>query len=170
VESGKNKAKQIDDTVEIQLTRGQVCLIDAVDWDVVRSYRWSFHRCRTKTYAKTSEPLTNRTIYMHRFLLGEPDGVEVDHVAGAGLDNRRSNLRLSSALQNQQNRAKRGGVSSRFKGVTFNRQTGRWRANITEGGKQHFLGSFDREEDAASAYDQAAVASFGEFARPNFPP
>jgi hypothetical protein len=44
----------------------------------------------------------------------------------------------------------------------------KWRARIKVNGKEHSLGYYVSEEDAAQAYDDAASHYFGEYARPNF--
>jgi hypothetical protein len=63
----------------------------------------------------------------------------------------------------------RKGKASRFKGVSLDRNTGKWRATIRVNGKLHWLGSFKEEEAAARAYDEAARKHFGEVAYLNFP-
>jgi hypothetical protein len=57
--------------------------------------------------------------------------------------------------------------TSGFKGVSFYRQTGRWQAYIRHGGRRLHLGMFATAEDAAAAYDAAAIRLKGEFARTN---
>ena len=57
--------------------------------------------------------------------------------------------------------------SSKFKGVVFNRDTGKWMARITVNYIALHLGSFEKEEDAAIAYDAVAVKYFGKFAKTN---
>lgn len=109
-----------------------------------------------------------RRFYAHRlawFLSnGEWPAGDIDHINGNPGDNRLANLRLASRSQNCMNTRSRGG-SSRFRGVSFHKQRGRWRAFLNT---QH-IGLFDSEEDAARAHDAAALAARGEFARLNFP-
>jgi len=91
----------------------------------------------------------------------------VDHKDGDGLNNQRSNLRRSSALQNSQNQRLSRRNKSGFKGVFF--KGPKWMASIRMNGRSTHLGMFDSAEAAALAYDAAAAAAFGEFARLNFP-
>lgn len=65
------------------------------------------------------------------------------------------------------NSGSRGG-SSQYKGVFWWKQHGKWCARIVVDGRQKHLGLFKEEPDAARAYDQAARAAWGEFARTNF--
>jgi len=106
---------------------------------------------------------------MHREMMNAPAGMLVDHRNGDNLDNRRSNLRLATPTENSCNRRKKTGGSSRYKGVTFNRRSGKWFARIRIHGKCIFLGTFESEVEAARAYDAAAKKYHGEFACLNFP-
>lgn len=155
--------------IEVPLTRGQVALVDDDDAWVLR-HRW--HALRRSDgrgfYAARNLPRPARgTVYLHRVLMEAPAGVEVDHVSGDGLDCRKANLRLATHRDNAANTQRVVVARSGFKGV---RQTaaGRWRAYIKNHGRQLHLGHFDSPEEAARAYDEAAVRLFGQFARPNF--
>ncbi len=150
-------------------TPGYVALIDLTDLEVVSRFKWHADKTKWGPYARAYVPGSdNKKVSLHRLILDAPKGVQVDHINGDGLDCRRSNLRLATQQQNNGNRAKTTNpTSSRFKGV--DRHHGAWRARIRSNGRQWTLGHFDREGDAARAYDAAAEEFFGEFARFNFP-
>lgn len=61
--------------------------------------------------------------------------------------------------------------SSRFRGVTKHRRSGRWEAHIwvKASGKQVYLGGYELEEHAAEAYDVAAIKCKGPKVKTNFP-
>jgi hypothetical protein len=61
-------------------------------------------------------------------------------------------------------RPKRAGSSSRYRGVSFRQQTQRWIAQVYWRGRRYFLGSYDREEEAAAAYNRHAPRIIGELA------
>jgi hypothetical protein len=158
-----------DGSVRVELSQDQYAVIDAEDWEVASSYRWYAWRSHPSStwYAASSTP--SRRIYMHRLLAGNPKGLQVDHKDGSGLNNRRSNLRIATSQQNQQNRGMDSRNTSGFKGVKWNARRGHWVACIRANGKDLYLGSFKNAEDAARAYDAAARTHFGEFVAVNFP-
>lgn len=159
-------------TMTIPLTKGAVALVDADDYERLAQHRWQLS---FEGYAVRSVQRQGKRFYvmMHRVVDGTPPGLETDHINDNKLDNRKSNLRACTRSQNDAARPKIKGLS-RFRGVYLERQTAKWRAEISADGttkaKMRYLGTFTREEDAAAAYDQAALARFGEFARLNFPP
>lgn len=157
----------------IELTQGQVALVDDEDYEKVRGMKFSAYRdCRT-WYVKTNEKTIKgkrKTLRLHRLVMGAKPGEIVDHISGDGLDNRKENLRICKSRQNSQNRQhKRSGATSDFMGVSFYRRTKKWQIQIQLNGQKSHLGYFSNEIAAAKAYDEAAVKYFGEFACPNFP-
>jgi len=81
----------------------------------------------------------------------------IDHINGSCGDNRICNLRKSNSWLNQGNRAMhRNGrlVGAKYKA---NRKK-KWESTITIKGKHFFLGSYNTEEEAHSAYMQALQA------------
>lgn len=92
---------------------------------------------------------------------------EVDHKDGNKLNNRRSNLRPCTHAENMRNMQLKITNTSGYKGVCWSKRGQYWISYITVDYKTISLGCFDRKEDAAWAYNQAAVKHFGEFARLN---
>ena len=148
-------------------------LVDAADYPSVAPFRWRLlHGHNGKLYAYTT--VTNGAVYMHRMLAETRPGDETDHENGDGLDNRRANLRTATRSQNKGNMGKPrrpdgSAHSSAYKGVSWDRSRGRWQAKIQANRRHKNLGRYDDEAEAARAYDVAALAHFGEFARLNFP-
>lgn len=103
------------------------------------------------------------------FMRGElPPGV-VDHKNLNTSDDRWQNLRLATHGQNHANAPVRKNNTSGYKGVCFLKKRRRWAASIAPNRKHIRLGQFPTAEEAARAYDAAAIKYFGEFARLNFP-
>lgn len=156
-------------TIEIPLTRGMTALIDKEDIALVSQYRWYAHRGTRTWYARTDVGgrKTKRRIYMHRLILDAHGTAQADHRNGNGLDNRRCNLRLASALQNCVNRPANFNSVSPFKGVSFDRSRNKWIAQITIHGRHFNLGRLDDEFSAAARYDVIASLVHGDFFRSN---
>lgn len=104
------------------------------------------------------------TIFMHRVILNTPLGYETDHSNGDGLDNRKENLRIATASQNKWNRNKYKNNTSGYKGVSWEKDRGRWRAYIILKTERIHLGYFNDKHEAARAYNAAAIKYHGEFA------
>jgi hypothetical protein len=147
---------------------GLFALVDDDDFERVSQYRWSLLpvKDRRTFYAMCKEG-AGRGLYMHRFIVGAPPELHVDHIDGLGLNNVRENLRLCPPHKNPWNQRLRLTNKSGFKGVSWNTRIGRWVAQIGANGKRYPLGCFDLPEDAARAYDDKAIELFGEFARTN---
>jgi len=100
---------------------------------------------------------------------GEWPKEEIDHKDRNPLNNRFDNLRPCTHRQNLMNQSSTAGSTSAFIGVSFSRSRKKWIAQISPSRRRIYLGRFDREEDAAMAYDAAARQHFGEFANLNVP-
>jgi len=143
----------------VPLTRGRSFIIDVEDLEQVRPYYWA-----GRYDIKGCQP--GKRTRLHHLLLGAlPPKHIVIHVNGDNLDFRRPNLAVvPSALGTLRNPKKRTPSSSIYKGV---RRTvsNRWETRIA----QSYVGTFDTQEEAARAYDEAARRKWGIFASFNFP-
>ena len=144
-------------------------IVDTEDQHLVMQTDW--HRT-TQGYLRGwwSKPAVQ--VRLHRLIAGAGDGLMVDHINGDILDNRRSNLRICTNKQNQRNQRLRQNNSTGFKGVCVSRWGGasrRYIAGIRVNKRQIQLGRFASAEEAARAYDRAALEHFGEFAWIKFP-
>lgn len=89
----------------------------------------------------------------------------VDHINGVRHDNRISNLRLCDHYGNSRNKGVSKRSKSGVKGVYWNKQLGKWHAQIEACGLQRHLGFFTDIEEARIAYINASNLHHGEFAR-----
>lgn len=148
---------------ELPLTRGYVALVDDEDFEVLSREKWRAQVVFGKWVYASSVTYG----LLHRHLLGAPRGLHVDHIDGNGLNNSRGNLRLCNRFQNQANRRRVSSLAG-YKGVTFNPARRKpWRAKIQHCKWLVHLGWFSTAEEAAHAYDAAAVGLCGEFAATN---
>jgi hypothetical protein len=164
---------EINGMKEIALAAtNQIARIDDADLDLVREYRWKLEQRGSKQYAvhyPDAHDPTNK-LRMHRLILDAPADAVVDHIDGDGLNNQRANLRVCTQQENNRNRRKVEGCTSRFKGVSHAKGRKKcWRAQIRDGSKMTCIGYFSDEVEAARAYDEAARSLHAEFGWLNFP-
>ncbi len=153
--------------MDIHLGKGHVAVIDDEDADLVAGFKWYPMTVEGKVYAAgwKHQPPGRFFVHLHRLIANAQPGEIIDHIDRDTLNCRRSNLRRATRQQNSHNKGpnqKPG--TSKYKGVFLCRRSGRFRARICLDRKRIYLGYFDREEDAARAYNAKATELFGEFA------
>jgi hypothetical protein len=158
---------------QIPLTQGQFALVDDEDYERVNQFKWYYIMMNKNTglcYARRHMNISGKDniVYLHRFILGISNGKsKIDHKDGNGLNNQRSNIRISTHGQNLLNRGSQTGASSKYKGVCFENFTKSYRMQITIKGKT-IRSRFKNEIEAAKEYDRLAKILHGEFANLNF--
>ncbi len=159
---------------KIPVGKKHFALVDDGDYEWASQYRWRILKGRHTTYARRNRKQGEsgpHTLLLHREIMQRAgawcSGLDIDHMDGNGLNNCRKNLRSATRSQNQANRGFSRNHVSGFKGVTACQ--GKWRARIGKAGRNVHLGHFLTKEDAARAYDRAAIEIYGEYARLNFP-
>lgn len=157
------------------LTRGKVALIDKEDSPLILQHKWQYSSSSAKRantnqeYAKTT--INGKAVKMHRLIINAPEGMDVDHINGNQLDNRKLNLRICSRIENLRNSKKykrKTKCSSVYKGVSWHKKAGKWEAGLQFEGKRIWLGLFEDEIEAAKSYDSKAKELFKEFCKTNF--
>lgn len=152
----------------INLTNsGKIAFVDDIDAHWISQREWhltgdGYVAC----YLFGGRKASPRVVYLHRLIVLAPDTMTVDHRDRDTLNNRRLNIRTATQSQQNANRAKFVG-KSRHKGVFLRADGLKWCAQIGWQGMRYQLGSFAHEDDAARAYNYAAVELMGEFARLN---
>lgn len=172
------------DTVEfLPLNKGWKALVDKDIYERVKHHKWHVAFVGTRTYVARGCKGGGKAklILIHNVIFPKVDGLEVDHINAdtpfCVIDERRSNLRYATHLQNLFNKRKQGTTrpdlrsepTSQFKGVYKATRGLKWCAQIRYDGKSRYLGGFSSEEEAAKVYDAAALKHFKAFARLNFP-
>lgn len=126
-------------------------LIDISDsW--LDKYKWNIS---STGYAVSR--IDGKLVFLHRLLMGNIAGKEVDHINRNRLDNRRHNLRVVTHLQNMNNLSLRKDSSSGIRGVYRWRDRKKWAAKIVVQGKQYHLGVFPTVEEAGNARNESEL-------------
>lgn len=178
---GPNNYIEIDDkTLGIEVfSKGEkfICLIDKEDYPRVKHFRWTLsgvtkkNRTRyLRTHPHRVGPSEGWVLILHHLILSFPEGKQIDHINRNGLDNRKSNLREATHLENARNKVYERKANSGFLGVVPNKSKKRpWKVYISHFKQSIYLGSYETKEEAALAYDRKAIELRGEFAVLNFP-
>ena len=154
---------------KLPLTQGKFALIDEWNAEFLQQWNWTAVRDRNdRWYARRGTHL--KIVHLHRVIaeragLLNTTNLEIDHANLDGLDNRIENLRLATTAQNSANRRKRSDNTSGHKGVSWHKQSGKWRVSISYNGRRHYLGLFDLIEDAIRAYAEASEKYHAEYGR-----
>lgn len=170
---------------EITISRGLIVKVDNEDYERIANIevnyrsnplRWQATYCTTdKKRGKftwyASKTIDYKKWKMHRYIFYlrgiDIEGKEIDHKDGDGLNNQFSNLRVASSSQQKTNRGVRADNKLGYKCVEKNPRGDKYTAYIVNNGKKKSLGSYTTAEEAALAYNKAAIEQWGEYAWTN---
>ena len=157
-----NKYKIINDNVVEMITtntKEKFC-IDLIDFNKIKDYAWRYgtwgHICTT-----VIEKGKRKSVILHRLLMDFPNKI-IDHKDRNPLNNRRSNLRLVTQKENQQNFSKSSRNTSGHIGVHKNKYKTKWVARIFSNNQSYHLGEFENKEEAIIYRLKAELKYFGK--------
>lgn len=145
-------------------------LFDDSDYDIIMSSTsWVLHPRKDTFYAycQLSRKVGRKKIYMHRLIMGFPEGKDIDHKDGNGLNNQRSNLRIATRSQNISNQTRTFKNKSGFKGVYLDKKNNTYMVFLQVNSKIIRKSGFKTALEAAKKYNQLATIHHGEFAKLN---
>lgn len=141
---------------------------DKEDYELISQYHWCiYHSSGGIFYAQAHIKKNNKnsTIFFHKLITNYK---VTDHINHNGLDNRKQNLRKSNSTLNARNSRKTlNKKSSKYKGVSWKKDKNKWASYIRLNRKYIHLGFFEKEKDAALAYNNAALKFFKEHSHLN---
>jgi hypothetical protein len=149
----------------IELTKGKYTIVDDEDFEFLNQWKWCY--LKGGYVVKSIKANGNKwiNIYLHRAIMGVLcPKLQVDHINGNKLDNRKENLRIVTNQQNNMNKKPGLNFTSKYKGVYWNRDKNKWRSRVNVNGKAKHIGYFTSEIEAAKAYNKKAFELYGEYA------
>lgn len=158
----------------ISISKGYMVEIDDEDAPIITGNKWTArvnsktdYTVRVYAYRQQTQGGRIKQIYMHRLLANAPPGMDVDHIDGNTLNNRKSNLRLCTRSQNLSNTKRHADKTHDLpKGIEYRgNRTNKYSARICHNGVRYCLGSFYTIEEASEAYNKKALELFKEFVK-----
>lgn len=127
-------------------------ICDTEDWEYLKQYKWFLSK---RGYIVTNRNIDGYGGRFHRIIMKASKEFVVDHKKRNKLDNRKSELRITSQKENVRNSGIKNTNKSGYKGVHFNKNAGKWEAYITADYKKIYLGLFESIDKAADARNKA---------------
>jgi hypothetical protein len=141
-------------TKEISLTQGKITLVDDEDFEYLNQFKWCAKEVDKHYYVYRKRK--TKTVAMHRVLTNPPPYMKIDHINGDTLDNRKKNLRIVTDRENLQNRHSPR-KTSKYPGTYFEKSRKLWHSRIYFNKKDHSLGRYKSELEAATVYQVACA-------------
>lgn len=133
--------------------RTGTAIVDLEDLDRCLQYKWYVKKGRRTNYAQTHGK-ERKILFLHRLVTGYEGNLDIDHINGNGLDNRKKNLRICSRSRNAMN------LHRKYQGVR-KMESGRYRAVIWHNYKNIYIGTYDTIEEALEARKAKELELFG---------
>ena len=133
--------------------RTGTAIVDLEDLDKCLQYKWHVKNSHRTDYAITTIN-KKKKLWLHRLITGYEGNLDIDHINGNGLDNRKENLRICSRSRNAMN------LHRKYQGVR-KMESGRYRAAIQHNYKSIHIGTYDTIEEALEARKAKELELFG---------
>jgi hypothetical protein len=143
----------------IPLTHGKVAMVDDQDYEILSKWKWyvtwNGYAARSQHRKRGKNKYSCKKVWMHREINKTPNGFITDHVNRNKLDNRRCNLRTASKSENAINTGIPRNNKSGYKGVYWEKWSGKWRAELKINRRKHRLGRYGDLQEAIDARKKA---------------
>lgn len=172
IEKHKNRRKLnnyeiLGSTTVMYTHKGEEILIDTEDLEKVKHLTWNLNK---EGYARSEYGTKTKRIrhLMHRFIMNPPKDKLIDHINRNASDNRKTNLRICTHIENNKNTKVRKDNKSGLKGVCYDTREKKWRAKITKNKKTIELGHFKNKENAIQTRLEAEKIYFDKYSRQEY--
>lgn len=142
--------------------KGEEFYFDLDDYDKIKDYCWWLD-CHKYVVSEVK----GTKIIMHKLIVDCFDHFEVDHKNHKEFDNRKTNLRVCSHLDNMKNQILGRNNKSGITGVEWHKATQKWMARICVNGESKYLGVYSNIKDAINVRKQAEEKYFREYSYDN---
>jgi hypothetical protein len=135
----------------------------------IEKYKWSLTYYGYVVTSWFDKDNKQHNIQLHQAIISlskqeVPDGYEIDHKDRNKLNNLEINLRICLHSENGKNQKTSSNNTSGYKGVYWKKTSKKWKVLIRVNNQLVYIGCFTIKEDAAKAYNKAAIKYYGEFA------
>ncbi|KIP28272.1 AP2/ERF family transcription factor [Bacillus thuringiensis] len=155
---------------EISLQNDMLAIVDDEDYERVSQYNWSYFihsgtQIRIQRYFDNKKKLSET---LQSFILNQNSKeMIITFLDGNQLNFQKDNLKITDAKYISQKRKGNRNSTSKYKGVSWDKIRKKWMSSIKNNEQTMYLGRYDSENDAALAYNKAAIEIFGEHAYQN---
>lgn len=155
--------------VEIPLSKGMVAYVCKCHHDLVKPYKWHYagYGYAARTLWDKKNKKSGGMQYLHRVVANTPKNKATDHIDGNKLHCAHWNLRIVDQNSNVFNSGLSRRSTTGFKGVSYMSSKNRFRAYISNNRRQQHIGLYKTANEAAIAYNVAAIEQWGPYARLN---
>lgn len=143
--------------------KGEEFYFDLEDYEKIKDYCWNLHGEYIEARDIKNKDC-QKNVKMHRLVMNVNEfKMKVDHIFHKANDNRKSQLRVCNNQQNTLNHKVSKSNTSGKSGISYRKDTGKWRARIWFKGDCYNLGSFFSYEEAVKVRSLKEVELFKEY-------
>lgn len=150
------------DYVIIYTSKQEPIYVDLEDYEKIKNVCWHIDHV-----GYVVGHINHKKVYLHRIIMNCPCNMVVDHINHKPTDNRKSNLRIATPSENNQNQGLRQNNSSGVTGITWHKASKKWRVRIVINNQEIYLGIYDDFEEAVKVRREAEEKYFGEWSYSN---
>lgn len=121
-------------------------IIDKEDVIKLEKHKWRTVYKKDKPYLFTGNQKSEK-IYFHRLIMDNPK-LQVDHIDGNTLNNRKENLRIVSLQDNMKNLKKKKDNTSGIRGVSYSNKTHKYKVDFTYEKQRKYFKEFNNISQA----------------------